>query len=285
MTTRAASFVPALLATLLLGAAAPAGASAPLEPVLRVNAGVPQPALDAGLKGKVVLQVRVARAGYVDSVRVTSGDARLRAAASSAARWTMYSPQPASVWTPLTYDFDGTVEAEPLQPDLLAMAHDAEAAGDWRNVLDAWTGALARLGSHPALANEWAIREQVVRAAKHMKPYPVAPGDTQGSARGSRSHQERVVARAQHEDLVVAFDKALKDAPWWGEPYLWRAASLAGCGRSTEAVRSVRFYLGCNPDSAGTALAHRALALFASGDSLMASETIKKHALRFNKDE
>lgn len=285
MTTRAASFVPALLLAFSLTATGSRAASVPLEPILSVTPDVPQAALDAGFAGKVVLQLRVAPAGYVDSVRVTSGDARLRAAALAAARWHIYAPQSSPVWTSLTIAIDGATESEPLNPDVVALAQEAEAAGDWRNALDAWTGALARLGTHPSLLNEWAIREHAVRAARHVKPYPPAPGDTQTGARGARIHQARVVARVQHEDLVGIFDNTVRVAPWWGEPYLWRAASLTGCGRSREAVRSLRFYLMCNPDSAGTAVANLAMTSISAGDSLIACEMLKKHAQVFSPEK
>lgn len=299
------TFRAALLVLSLAGLAASAHAAAPakpaakqaatqapampptvaLTPVLRPPVDVPQAALDAQLKGTVTLLVRVTRPGYVDSVRVLTGDARLRTAASDVARWCVYVPQAAPVWTTLAVTVDGRVEPEPLNPDVLAIAREAEGAKDWNNALAAWTGALQRLGTHPSLANEWALREHALRASRQIKPVPQAPGETQGNARGARTQQERVVARGQHEDLVGIFDTVLKTAPWWSDPYLWRASSLAGCGRSAEAVRSLRFYLLGSPDSAGTWLATTALAQIAAGDTLGASELIKKRAQSFNVDK
>lgn len=295
-TTRAALLVLSL-AVFAAGAdaatkpAAPASPAAKLPhtvtltPVLQPAADVPQAALDAQLKGTVTLLVRVTRPGYVDSLRVLTGDARLRTAASDVARWCVYAPQTAPVWTTLAVTVDGRVEPEPLNPDVLAIAREAEGAKDWNNALAAWTGALQRLGTHPSLANEWALREHALRASRQIKPVPQAPGETQGNARGARTQQERVVARGQHEDLVGIFDTVLKTAPWWSDPYLWRASSLAGCGRSAEAVRSLRFYLLGAPDSAGTWLATTALAQIAAGDTLGASELIKKRAQSFNVDK
>lgn len=285
--TRAALAVPALALLLMSGSpgfAVAAAPAAPLEPVLRVAADVPQAALDAQFAGKVALSVRVTPAGYVDSVRVLSGDTRLRAAAVAAARWHVYAPQKTSAWTPLTIAIDGAVEYEPINPDVLTLAREAEEAGDWNNALFAWTGALARLGTHPSLTNEWALREHTLRAAQHLKPIPQAPGETQGTARSGRVQQERVIARVQHEDVVRIFDTVLRTTPWWGDPYLWRASSLAGCGRSAEAVRSLRFFLLTEPDSAGRWLATQALAQLTAGDSLGASELIKKRAQSFNLD-
>lgn len=259
-----------------------------LTPVLQPAVDVPQAALDAQLSGTVTMLVRVTRAGYVDSVRVLTGDPRLRTAATDVARWCVYAPQAPQaepVWTTLAVTVNGKIEPEPLNPDVIAIAREAERAKDWNNALAAWTGALQRLGTHPSLANEWALREHALRASRQMKPIPQAPGETQGNARGARTQQERVVARGQHEDVVGIFDTVLKTAPWWIDPYLWRASSLAGCGRSAEAVRSLRFYLLGAPDSAGTWLATTALAQIAAGDTLGASELIKKRAQSFNVDK
>lgn len=279
----------ALLAFLLALCAVPAtragAATLPvLDPVLTVAPDVPQAALDAQLTGRVVLSVRVSRAGLVDSVRVTSGDERLRAAAVGAARWTVFAPQPAPVWTTLTLSIDGRLEPEPLNPDVLGMAREAEAANDGANALVAWTGALRRLGTHPSIANEWVIRERTLGIARRYPAVAGVPGETAGLARGARTEQERVVASARHADLVAKWDEALAVAPWWPDPYLWRAGSLAACGRSAEARRSLRFYQLGATDSTGRWLAATALQMIAGGDSLGASELIKKRAQTFNAD-
>jgi hypothetical protein len=278
---------PAAKRTARTGAAAAAKLppTVSLTPMLQPAVDVPQAALDAQLKGTVTLLVRVAPAGYADSVRVLTGDARLREAATAVARWCVYAPQAVPVWTTLAVTVDGKIEPEPLNPDVITIAREAERAKDWSNALAAWTGALQRLGTHPSLANEWALREHALRASRQIKPVPLAPGETQGAARGARTQQERVVARVQHEDVAGIFDGVLKTAPWWSDPYLWRASSLAGSGRSAEAVRSLRFYLLGAPDSAGTWLATTALAQLATGDSLGASELIKKRAQSFNVDK
>ncbi|MFN8589144.1 MAG: energy transducer TonB [Candidatus Eisenbacteria bacterium] len=287
MTTRAALFLlaSALVAT-VASAAGPAALAplTPLTPVLEVTPDVPQAALDAGLSGRVTLQVRVSRDGLVDSVRVTSGDPRLREAAIAAARWTVYAPQPAPAWTALAYTLNGAVEAEPLNPDVLTMAREAEAAKDWNNALAAWTGALARLGTHPALANVWSLREHSVRVAAHAGAAAHPGGETTSLAQTARGEQERAVASGKHADLVAIWDRVLKEAPWWGDIYLWRAGSLAACGRSAEARRSLRFYQLCPNDSSGRWLAGTALRMLAAGDSLGACELIKKRAQTFNAD-
>lgn len=261
------------------------GATLPvLEPVLTVAPDVPQAALDAQLAGRVVLSVLVSRVGLVDSVTVTSGDARLRTAAIDAARWTVFEPQSAPVWTTLTVSIDGRLEPEPLSPDVLGMAREAEAANDGANALVAWTGALRRLGTHPSLTNEWTIRERALRIARSYPALAGVPGETAGMARGARTEQERVVVGSRHAALVAKWDHALTVAPWWPDPYLWRAGSLAACGRSAEARRSLRFYQLGATDSTGRWLASTALQMLAGGDSLGASELIKKRAQTFNAD-
>ena len=288
MKTRAALFTLACALAATVAGAATSAPSAPhavaLTPVLAVTPDVPQAALDAQLSGRVALLVRVNAAGLVDSVRVTSGDPRLRAAATDAARWTVFAPQPAPVWSALSVTIDGRQEAEPLNPDVLTLAREAEAAKDWPNALAAWTGALQRLGTHPSLANDWAIREHTLRVAARFPVMPGVPGETAGLARGARIEQERAVASAKHADLVAAWDKALVVAPWWADVYLWRAGSLAACGRSAEARRSLRFYQLGAADSTGRWLASTALRMLAAGDSLGASELIKKRAQTFNPD-
>lgn len=285
MKTRAALSTLALVLAAALALAARIGAtSMPPQPVLAVAPDVPQAALDARFAGRLMLQLHVNRLGLVDSVRVKTGDARLHAAAIDAARWAVYEPGQPPFWTTLAMQIDGKVEAEPLNPDVLAMAREAELANDWANALVAWTGALQRLGTHPSLTNEWSLREHALRVASHFKTMPGVPGETAALARGARTAQERAVASAKHADLVASWDKVLAVAPWWTDVYLWRAGSLAACGRSAEARRSLKFYQLGPADSTGRWLAATALQMLAAGDSLGASELIKKRAQSFNTD-
>lgn len=295
MTIRAAllfALLPALLlapgtagaASAIRASAAPTALPAPATPapelLSAVTPDVPQSALDAQLDGDVQLLVRVTAGGWVDSVCVASGDARLRESAVAAARWHLYRPQPgAPRWAALTLSVHGAQDVDALVPDPLALAREAEQAADWRGALDAYTGALARLGTHPTIMNEWALREHVMRTAARLTPAP-SPGAALMTGNGARTRQERVIARGDHADLVATFDRALRVAPWWGEAYLWRAASEAGCGRTLEATRSLRLYQLSRPDSAGLALSLRALDLLAASDTLTASELIKRQVAR-----
>jgi len=275
--------LPLLLA---LALATPLAAAPPAsrEVLSRVPADVPRAALAAHLKGDVVVEALVAPTGVVDSVRA-QGDPRLRGAAEAAVRWWIFSPAATSDWVRVNVAIDGTVGDEPLNPDVLAMARDAEKTGDLRGAIDAWTGALHRAGRHPSIRNEWAIRGHVIQLAARMKTPPPPPHAAQVHAEGARIKQDRTLARSLHADLVTIFDASLLDAPWWSEAYQWRAASEAGCGRITDAMRSLlAFRLGTS-DSTNQALADSALAGLAASDTLGVSELLKKQGAHFNWSE
>jgi hypothetical protein len=141
--------------------------------------------------------------------------------------------------------------------------------------LTAWVGALARVGTSPVAGNEWAFREHAVAVVRRM-PAPPPPGDElSGAAMGARTEQLRTVARSAHLALLPKFDHALAGAPWWAEPYLWRAGSLAGCGRTPEALRSLRFFRLATGDSAGSAFAARMIDRLAASDTIGVSAAIK----------
>jgi hypothetical protein len=246
-----------------------------------VEADVPQAALDARLKGDVVLRLRVSRLGLVDSVRVVSGDARLRTPALAAARWYLYSAQPRPVWTTTTITIDGTVESEPLPLDVMGMARTAERAGNFQAALDAWAGVLNRCGTHPTIRNPWAIRERIARLERTMAVPPPLRGESQGYAIAARIEQQRTVASAAHAELVKKFEDAQRDLPWWDEPYQWDAASLVGCGRSQDAIRTLMIFRAATRDTASRRLADRALAGIAAGDTVVVGEMLKKEGRRF----
>jgi TonB family protein len=274
----------ALVAT--AGAAPRAGSSAAsLLPLSTVPADVPQAALDARLKGDVVVRVHVSRLGLVDSASVVSGDARLREAAVAAARWYLYAPQPAPAWTTTTVAIDGTVEAEPLPLDILAMAREAEHAGDFRASLDAWAGALNRCGTHPTIRNPWAIREHVAELQQHLPAAPELLGESRGTAVAARVRQQRTVSRAEHAELVLKFEDAERNLPWWDELYQWDAASLVGAGRSQDAIRALLVFRAATRDSASRHRADRAIAGIAAGDTVMVGEMLKKEGRQFEPAE
>lgn len=256
---------------------APVVAAAPAD---SVPADVPEDVLDARTAGTVELRAHVAATGAVDSVVVVSGDRGLRDAAAAAVRWWIY-PRGTPHWTLARVRIDGDVDVNPLRPDVLAMARDAERDGRPREALDAWLGALARVGDHPALANAWAIREHIVRLVARMRPQPPLPKSAERDATVARVAQQHAVASGEHADLVVRFDGALAAAPWWAEAYQWRAASLLACGRTPDALRSLRLFRLGATDAASRAIADRALELIAHGDTLVASQWLKHQGRRF----
>ncbi|MCC6350507.1 MAG: hypothetical protein IT347_13040 [Candidatus Eisenbacteria bacterium] len=245
------------------------------EALLTVPADVPPALLGGKLPASVAVRVHVTAAGLVDSARAGAGDARLRASAEAAARWWVFAPAAGGAAFEVRVPVAAAHDAVPLHPDVLAIARKAEARGDLPMALAAWVGALGRVGESPVVANEWAIREQVIAIAHRMSPPPHTPGEIAARARGARNRQLRTVARAEHGELVGLFDEALRGAPWWDEPYLWRAGSLAGCGRTAEALRSLRAYRLASTDSAGAAFAGRLIGRLAASDTVGVCEAIK----------
>jgi hypothetical protein len=245
-----------------------------LSPVL---ADLPLAASAQHVYGDVVVRALVSPMGIVDSALAVSGDHRLRPAAETAVRWWIFRPGPAREWSTVTVTIPpADAEELPLNPDVVAMARAAEAHGEMRAAVDAWTGALARVGRHSSLRNEWAIREHLLRIARSMNPPPVPANFIAVHARSWHGEQERTVTTQAHAALVESFAEAVNGAPWWPEPYLWRAASLLGAGRLPAALRDLRAYRLGVRDTEGVALADRVLLRLAAGDTLGACEMLKK---------
>src|SRR5689334_19357254 len=156
------------------------------------------------------------------------------------------------------------------------MALKAEAAGDPRDALDAWTGTLARVGVHPTLGNEWVIRERVLRLAASLGAPPVVPAGAESSARGAHNRMLRDISRATNADLAKTLDEVLVEAPWYADAYRWRASARAASGQRAGAIRDVLCFEIASRDSAKLAMADRALAALATGDTL-AALTMLKH--------
>ena len=160
-------------------------------------------------------------------------------------------------------------------PTALALALDAESRGDLRGAIDAWGGVLARVGVHPSLGDEWSVRERILRLAARL-PEPLAvPSAAVGPARGARNLMQRNVARANNVDYAVRLDESLAIAPWYADAYRWRAAARAAAGMRAGALRDATCYRIAAPDSASRALADRAIALIAAGDTLTANSILK----------
>lgn len=231
--------------------------------------------LAAKVPGPVDLRVRIDRDGIVDSVQVVKGDARLASAAIDAARWCLYAPTGIAEWTNLRVAFPALDDAEELSPDPVSMALAAEASGNLQEAIDAWTGALARVGRHPSLQDDHAIRAHILTLARRMAPPPAIPNLAAGPARGAMNRLQRSMASAESRDVLDVFDQALAIAPWFADAYRWRAAALAGCGRREDARRAIMLYRLASADSSSRALANRALRALANADTIAVSQMLK----------
>ena len=278
-----------------LGLVRPAAAETPLQPsnlalvlgvvdsaraIARVPTSIVRPnvawsVLAARIPGPVDLRVRVNRDGIVDSVQVVKGDPRLRAAAIDAARWCLFAATGIAEWTDLRIAFPTLGDAEELSPDPVTMALEAEASGDLQGAIDAWTGALARVGRHPSLQDDHAVRARILTLAHRMSPPPAIPNLAAGAARGAMNRLQRSMASVVSRELLTVFDQSLAIAPWFADAYRWRGAALAGCGRLDDARRAVMLYRLASADSSGRALADRALSALAKADSIGASQMLK----------
>jgi hypothetical protein len=275
-----------LAASGLLAALPQPGGTAAVGPVVvsRVDADVPQAALDAHLRGTVSVRVRVTRMGLVDSAIAVAGDPRLRASAVASARWWIFTPQRTPAWTSVAITIDGRAPADPLSPDLLAIERDAEHRGAPWEAIDACSGALQRLGA-PQVRNEWAIRGHAVRLSHGILDRLHVPGALMADCLNQRGRQDRTMARDDHEEMVETFDRALLVCPWWADGYQWRAASLLMAGRGIEAIRTLVLFRDAAADTAARSIANRALAAVTRGDSLGASKLLIRSGTQFNTDQ
>src|SRR5262249_3742377 len=146
--------------------------------------------------------------------------ARLTAAALESARWWLFSRprrdgRPATARVLVHVPVHVPANGDPLAPGVVAMAGASEARGGGRRGIDAWSGALARVGEHPALANEWAIRARVIALAARLPRPPEVPMMTEAAARSTHNLMDRNIARALNADYAAKLDGVLKDAPWY----------------------------------------------------------------------
>ena len=264
-------------------ACSPEGTTLPEEAArLLYRTGFNFPSATLGLRAEHPVEICafVDARGQVSEVRVTRGGTPFDSAAVDAVRWWWFEPartkgKPVASWTKLFVAIQPPMDAEPVVPDVLALAHDAEARGDLRGAIDAWGGVLSRVGVHPSIGDEWSVRERILRLAARM-PQPLAvPAAADGRARGARNLMQRSVARGDNEDYVKRLDEALTIAPWFPNAYRWRAAARAACGQRAGALRDAACYRISAPDSASRALADRAIALISAGDTLTANSILK----------
>jgi hypothetical protein len=224
--------------------------------------------------------VLVDSTGIVREAHALGSGSPFDAAAIAAARWWVFEPArragkavPATLEIPVAIPARG--DAEPLSPDVHALALEAEARGDVRGAIDAWTGVLARVGTHPSLGDEWSVRDRILDLAARLSPWPPVNHNLEGRARGARNMMQRNVARAPNADYAHSMDQVLLAAPWFVEAYRWRAAASAASGRRFDAMRDVLCYQRAVPDSGSRALAERALRALAAGDTLSANSLLK----------
>src|SRR5215471_18755678 len=219
--------------------------------------------------------------GIVRQARVERGGTPYDSAAVDAVHWWQFEParrngRPVAARVSVAVTVHPPVDADPLTPDVLGMAIQAEAAGDPRDALDAWTGTLARAGVHPTLGNEWVIRERILRNAAALGAEPAVPAEAVSGARGAHNRMQRDLSRATNADLARALDQVLLEAPWYADAYRWRASARAASGQRAGAIRDVLCYQIATRDSANLALADRALVELAKGDTLSALTLLKR---------
>lgn len=224
--------------------------------------------------------VLVDSTGVVREASVLGPRAPFDDAALDAARWSVFEParrRGRAVPARVTLEVSARTprDADPLVPDVLALARQAEAQGDLRGALDAWTGTLARVGVHPALQDEWTLRAHALSVAARFPAPPTVPAPTEARARGTHNLMLRNISRADNADYARALDDVLREAPWYADAYRWRAAARAASGQRDGAVRDVLCYR-LAADSAGRALAERALVALSRADTL-AALTLLRH--------
>jgi hypothetical protein len=236
--------------------------------------------LDAADSATVELCVLVDSLGVPREVRTIREGTPYDSAAVDAVRWWLFEPArrsgrpvPARIMERVVVE--PPRDSDPLVPDVLGLAREAEARGDTRDAIDAWTGALARVGTHPGLGNEWAIRERIARLAASLPAPPLVPTDAGASARGAHNRILRDISRATNADMVVILDDVLRQAPWYADAYRWRASARAACGQRAGAWRDVLCFRLTARDSMQRAVADRSLAALARGDTLAALTLLK----------
>ena len=97
----------------------------------------------------------------------------------------------------------------------------------------------------------------------------------EASALGTHELMLRNIARGENAGYAAALDDVLREAPWYADAYRWRASARAASGQRDGAMRDVLCYRLAVRDSAGRALADRALAALAAADTLAALTMLK----------
>ena len=218
--------------------------------------------------------------GVVREARVARGGTPYDSAAVDAVRWWWFRParregRPVPARVTVRVSAAAPPEAYALVPDLFTMAREAESQGRARDAIDAWTGALARVDRHATIGNEWAIRERIVHLAATLPQPPAIPLSATSRARGAHNRMLRDASRATNADLAATLDGVLLEAPWYADAYRWRASARAASGKPAGALRDLLCYRLAVRDTLGRAVADRALAALAGGDTITALTILK----------
>jgi len=257
----------------------PAPETAP-DAIARNGVNVASEHRETTARYSVEVCVLVDSLGIVREARVLRGGTAYDSTAVQAARWWLFEParlagRPVASTTRVTVEITLPADQDPLVPDVRALALDAEARGDLRGAMDAWTGVLARVGVHPTLGDEWSVRERILRLAARITPPPPVPRPVLSRARNANNLMQRNIARGDNEDYARTLDEALLVAPWFADAYRWRAAARAMSGQRPGAMRDVLCYESAARDSASRSRAERALHALAAGDTLAANSLLK----------
>jgi hypothetical protein len=260
--------------------AGPAPDQAP-TPRDRVGLNFPSTVLRSADSAVVQVCALVDSLGLVRQARIERGGTPYDSAAVDAVHWWLFAParrggRPVAARVSVAVTVHPPVDADPLSPDVLRMALEAEAQDRANDAFEAWTGTLERVGSNPTLQNEWVVRERIIRLAAELGAPPAIPSGAVSSARGAHNRMLRDISRSTNADLAKTLDEVLVEAPWYADAYRWRASARAASGQRAGAIRDVLCYQIATRDSAGLAVADRALVALAAGDTL-AALTLLKH--------
>jgi hypothetical protein len=254
---------------------------APARPRDRVGLNFTAAMLQSADSAVVQVCALVDSLGIVRQARVERGGTPYDSAAVDAVHWWQFEParrngRPVAARVSVAVPVHPPVDADPLTPDVLGMALSAEASGQARDALDYWTGTLARAGIHAAIGNEWVIRERILRLAADLGSPPAVSGGAEDIARGAHNRMMRDLSRGANADFAKALDGVLLEAPWYAAAYRWRASARAASGQRAGAIRDVLCYQIATRDSAKLAVADRALAALATGDTLSALRLLER---------
>jgi hypothetical protein len=273
--TRLLIFV--LLATLLIPAGA---ASAP-----RLRSSVPaddtRPEARRARADTVQVRVQVDTLGLVTGAEMADAKAAPHAGALAAVRWWVFEParsggRPVAATAVVPVPLAADPEPEPMRPDVLALAREAERRGAWAEALDYRLGVIGRIGDHCGLHDLWSARAEVVRVAQRMTPAPEPPTTAQRPVLGALQAMDRTLARVVSEEQRRTIDGALAIAPWHLDAYRALAMACANSGARDEAMRALRLWREGVRDSTARARATRALAALAAGDTLAAFTILQR---------